>query len=232
MAFRTLPRDFIANARTMTNDNLRHHYACGHTVLTRWLKEAGDLERPKYDQRHRLRDMPDDFEDYANQESLADLAKRYKAGLNAVQRWRIELGAQVAKNPLRPMPDSFPATAPLHCRNELLLMYQCGAPVLDRWLAEAGVEAKKYVPINLSGGKNWIGRAAGVLTPTPQPQRDDSTVGEAADFLRRKGWVVFRARTIRAEAPKDDWIVGRLTLPTSEMVARAERGGFVRREMM
>jgi len=230
---REAPAEFAIKAVEMTWDEARKHWACGAATLTRWMSETGAKLRvinPEL-RGHKLRPMPNDFRRYGHVESLKALCARYTTGPDVVRRWREEVGAKpLPMNKMRPMPDDFREMAATLHREKLAVLYQCGQPVLSRWFAESGVTPKEYKNPDL--GKFWHGRATGLVPVTPQPQRDATVAGEAADFLRRKGWVVFRARIIRTEAPKDDWIVGRLTLPTSEMVAQAERGGFVRRDMM
>jgi len=190
---------------------------------------------------------PTDFHIHAQTETRYELRMRYNASQNQVARWAKESGATLIvrdrKTP-QPPPPGFRETAEqTPVISTLAVRLSKSEATVARWFREVGVlsEVQKR-KLGERAPRKSRAKPVHLLLPKPTsfgsapaaliPPRDDTPIGEAADFLRRKGWVVFRARTLRATANNDDWIVGRLTLPVGEMVALAEKGGFQRREMM
>lgn len=84
-------------------------------------------------------------------------------------------------------------------------------------LPARSVLARPYTAID-QGNVGW--------TTLPVPPRDDSPSGDAADFLRRKGWIVCRAKTLNVWDSKSAWIVGTVRMTSEAMQKMASDKGW------
>lgn len=138
---------------------------------------------------HTPRPMPDGFaDDLRAGMTRPSLKAKYRVGVVALDRWRLEVG--VIKRPYRARRDApadFVTRGPTMTRNEASKHYDQCEKVIARWYAGAGIKPKSA----------WatLGNMGRVVSARTS-QGDTSTAGDAAHHLRRFHANVFRCSVL------------------------------------
>lgn len=217
---RPMPADFreVATSGRLFSQVVAH-YRAGKPTVDRWLAEAGIVIEKVAVPAPKLMPMPEGFAELAGSLSANALAERFGIGTGRATRYKRELGYEITPPPRHEIPADFASVARTMTTAAMERHYGVPAPTIRRWLARTGIAPAKQKPQSLGN--------MGKGTPAPMPARDDSTAGQAAEFLRRANWTVYRAQVAKPDAPKNQWVVGRLRLSTDEMIQMAQRKGWV-----
>ncbi len=201
------------------------------------------------------RPAPDDFQTLAPTMTCSEIMRHYRVSWPNVKRWCRQLG--VTPKPQarfeHPVPVDFKAMAAKMHVNGLKRHYGHNDRLIRRWLKVAGVEAR---PFNASDAtkKQWEEKpirpraakprnrgkqAEGMRRPVKgrvvfpvrprQAPRDASTVGDAADYLKRWFVPVYRCNErgnlVQTTNPTH-FRIGNAIVSTEEMLERARRKGW------
>lgn len=169
--------------------------------------------------------IPEDFAEFAVGKPLINLARHYGKCRRTVQRWRaqLEMPERVGRGappPSRPLPDDFATVAVGKTVAELSKHYVAGHRTVERWLSQAGVARTVTKRTN---GPNPMG----VLTLVQRDHRDYTQAGQAADYLRRLSPLTRCDPAGRYDANGTCWRRGSTVLTAGDVIARAERQGWV-----
>lgn len=209
---RFLPDDFHPDGPTMSLTAIRKRWKMGHAAAARLVanipgrvKVRGAPVGPKKLER------PADFEMHAHKRN-AELIAMYGCGVKIIQRWRAQIGVATPRPTYAPAPNDLAEmarsmTLPLLCAH-----YDVERSAMSRMLRRAGLTA--YTPE--ATGRTW--------GPLAIPPRDDSRAGQAAEYLKTRGWSpVCKARTIKITAAADEWVAGREVLKADALIALAAK---------
>lgn len=145
----------------------------------------------------------------------------------AAKRGRLKLFMVKAEE--RQRPDDFADVAGSLTGRELCKRYNCRYELIVKWRAEVGVTHKERVrktptPKVRSPKRGYV--YFGGPKPAHTNPVDGSLAYSAARHLMRDYKPVCRVSTVNSKADKDLWIVGRATLTTADMIAKAAAKGF------
>lgn len=145
----------------------------------------------------------------------------------AAKRGRLKLF--MVKTEERRRPDDFADVAGLLTGRELCKRYNCRYEMIVKWRAEVGVthkqrERRAATPKVRSPKRGYV--YFGGPKPAPLNPVDSSLAYSAARHLMKDYRPVCRVATVNDKADKDLWIVGRNTLTTADMIAKAASKGF------
>lgn len=204
------------------------------------------MEKPG-GRRQQMRLMPSDFAEQSRSLTRSALAILYNTSWAAVNRWISEAGTTpVLATPYNkgrnPCPPTFSIHAPAMRNNELMALYGAKADTITRWRKETGClspkgqaslrkKAAKAEKVKRQSFKRQEPTAKkyvyfGGPKPAPATPIDSSLAAQAARYLMRDYRPVCRRSTVEPKADKDLWVVGRQTLTTAELIAKAESKGF------
>lgn len=202
-----IPTDFVEIAHGKNVGEIMKHYQSSNRVVRRWLAEAGvELTKQKPRYTRELRAMPADFRDVFSDMSIPALKKRYSASGKVVSRWIAETG-QVRR-----------IGNPNHHKKAATKHVVKRAPKGKvTYLAEAKVASPRHVNVSRKpGNPGMVNRV----------ERDMTSVGQAADFLRKYSGV-WRCTPTGSPDPKGThWRRGSSILTDAEIIERAEYNGW------
>lgn len=228
---RPRPDDFLDMAPWMTRAELENHYHAGTSTVMRWISEIGGKPRKGAagKENARTKAVPDDFRQNAHRKN-EELREIYGCSPAMLARWRRECGIEPPKFTKQKMqaPDDFAKLSGKMDTIALAERLHVSKATILRWRKEHGIGRKTH-PVDRSstGGRRISFNRPG--TPTaPHAPRDDSEAGQAADFMKRRGWInVFRMND-RGEPDQRGarFQCGRLVLTPAEIIEKASAKGF------
>lgn len=231
---RPMPADFAEVAATKKTDALCQHFEAGADTVKRWRQESGIY--CSVPARVRQKEAaPADFATIAPTLTLDQAVTHFHRKRTTLRRWEVDTGVRMMRKAptLRPMPTDF---VERHAEMQLTALarhYRTSTEVTTRWAAEAGVKRaqntriRKAVPfVRAAPERRKIIGAPNRTAPVDRTQRDMSSAGQAADFLRRFAPVVRCDAAGRYSPAGDHWRRGSSVLTAAEIVERAERLGF------
>jgi hypothetical protein len=177
--------------------------------------------------------MPADFVEKAGLFNKREAAQFWKAGETAITRWYKDTsikpaGRKVNGLPPLPVPDDFAQYAHLN-NSDLMARYGRSNVTIAKWRKAVGImwdnrHLKPKAEPKPKTATMRVNAGWGYAKPVPISGRDDSTLGVAAEKLRRLGYVpVYRATIIDPKADRDLWVVGRRKLVSDELMALADK---------
>lgn len=151
------------------------------------------------------REVPEDFQQFAEVESWRELRARYGVSTTSIQRWLSETGivrpAMVGGIAKRPVPDDFAAMSDTHSNLELMAIYGCGSEMLYRWRKESGAKRRDKMRIPEGFAEVWKGKS--VLQLAAHYKRSHTTISA---WIKRLGLVrprgVKLSKPVKVAAPK------------------------------
>lgn len=174
-------------------------------------------EVSKAPERRRMRvDCPSDFAERVVGKNNPELCRIYGVCDRLISRWRLETNTVAYVRGEKP-PENFAHLAPTMSLYQAQQFFERGAMVVKRWAMETGVRFRQPVSVVTRGNSGHSIR---------ETQRDMSHVGQAAEYLRRFGFV-YRCDKVGRPNPKGAlWRRGSFILTDAEIVERAERQGW------
>lgn len=168
------------------------------------------------------RQIPEDFVEFADGKSLAQIIKHYRCAVRTAIRWRNECGLKpISENSPPPRFREVPDDLAENCRtksvNGLAKHYRTGHDTIKRWLAKTGLRASTFQPSSL-------GRMGTPLYGQMHYTKMRTLFDEAADILRKERWVVYRCDERGEYAQGGKWYrVGNIVCTPDELLQRSER---------
>lgn len=170
------------------------------------------------------RPVPDDFLTFAPRKPQHILMKHYGASYRTISKWQKETGVERCPPsvpppaPRRPVPDCFFDRVRNSYFIDLVRYYKASEQTIRRWLKETGLKPGKTI---YSRGLDKAGRPYVAKISTFNSK---SIYDEAADTLRRKGWIVYRCthKGIYLKSG-NHWRIGNLVITSDELLERANR---------
>lgn len=232
--------DFETFAAVEPPAALAKRYGLTPSCIYRRLREIGQAPV----QRVRTRAAPDDFAALAPTFTLHDACKHWRASHHTAKGWYRAAGIEPARRvypktirqPRRPKgpPENFATVARdmtlaeaakhfgISIKRAMRYKRELGMGVAKEHGRRASQPFRRAMPERASV-RPYRGKKMAALAS----QRDDSHAGQAADFMRRRGWVVFRVDDRgQPNAKGRRFQVGRLTLSIDELIEMAETKGF------
>lgn len=176
-----------------------------------------------YKQRSR-KPVPDDFLTFAPLKPQHILMKHYGASYKTIARWQKETGVPKCPPPppppakRRPLPNDFADKVRSSYFNDLVRYYKASEATVRRWLKETGLKPGRTIYSRGldKAGRPYVAKISGF--------NSKSIYDEAADTLRRKGWIVYRC-THKGIYLKggNHWRIGNLVITGDELLERADR---------
>lgn len=245
-----VPADFTKVAPGQTRDQLCRIYGVSTATIRRWREETGVEPAPRSGgtKGGRLGDIiPPDFADLARQHRTEWLAERFKRDKTQIRRWRIKLGIPGPERVKRGVPADFAKLAPTMYRRDLAKHYKATTATIRRWIEQTGAQSKdpndalatrkprrdtssirrapRPVPAPKPAPTHNFRLPKGAATPVPP--RDATIEGEAADFMRARGWITYRCNAEgQQKVEGSHWRLGTLIVEPDELLKRAEAKGW------
>jgi hypothetical protein len=178
--------------------------------------------------------LPDDFAAFAAAKGIQAVVKHYGVAHRAANRWFREAGIKPtpAAERLIPVPRDFEGRALTMFLADLIEHYRKDRRTIRRWANECGIQLLVKRRPKSKEPRHIKTPAVKQIRPNVPAARiaarDTSREGEAADFIRRRGFVVYRCTLDgRASYTGRYWRVGIGEPITGQhLIARAEAKGF------